>query len=174
MKKLITLAMIACLGLASYAQQKPSRHNGNPMEKFTPEQRNELMLKKMTLELDLNASQQKKMGKIIAEQSAKREAHLKDRKAKTEKPTSDEIFAMKSKMLDEQIAMNGKMKKILSTDQFKKWDEMKKHHREGMKKHFDRRMVQNRHNKGEDFKRMHRDGIKKNMMRHKDSTQTNK
>ena len=177
MKKLITLALIATIGLSTYAQEKqpkPSRHNGNPMEKFTPEQRNELMLKKMTLELDLNASQQKEMGKIIAEQSAQREAHFKDRKAKTEKPTSDELFAMKSKMLDEQIAMNGKMKKILSADQFKKWDEMKKHHREGMKKHFDRRMAQNRHDKGGDFKRMHRDGMKKNMMRHKDSTQINK
>ena len=57
------------------------------------------------------------------------------RKEKTEKPTSDEMFAMKSKMLDEQIAMNSKMKKILSPEQFKKWDEMKKHHREGIRKH---------------------------------------
>lgn len=138
MKKLITLALIATIGLSSYAQEKKERqgrHEGNPMEKFTPEQRNELMLKKMTLELDLNANQQKEMSKLIAEQNAKREAHLKDRKAKTEKPTSDEIFAMKSKMLDEQIAMKDKMKKILSPEQFKKWDEMKKHHPQEMRKH---------------------------------------
>lgn len=139
MKKLITLALIATIGLSSFAQEKkerPQRHEGHRMEKFTPKQRNELMLKKMTLELDLNANQQKEMSKLIAEQSAKREAHLKDRKAKTEKPTSDEIFAMKSKMLDEQIAMNGKMKKVLSPEQFKKWDEMKKRHHEGMRKHY--------------------------------------
>ncbi|MBA0884363.1 hypothetical protein [Flavobacterium undicola] len=138
MKKLITIALVAIIGVSSYAQERkerPRRPEGNPMEKFTPEQRNQLMLKKMTLDLDLNASQQKEMSKIIAEQGAKREAHLKDRKAKTAKPTSDEIFEMKSKMLDEQIAMNGKMKKILSPEQFKKWDEIKQHHREGMRKH---------------------------------------
>ncbi len=139
MKKLITLVLIASIGLSTYAQEKkerPGRHEGHPMDKFTPEQRNELMLKKMTLELDLNASQQKEMGKLIADQSAKREAFMKKRKEKTEKPTSDEIFEMKNKMLDEQIAMNSKMKKILSPEQFTKWNEMKKHHREGMKKHF--------------------------------------
>ncbi len=138
MKKLITLALIATIGLSAYAQEKKERQGkreGHAMEKFTPEQRNELMLKKMTLELDLNASQQKEMGKLISEQSAKKEAFMKNRKEKTEKPTSDEIFAMKSKMLDEQIAMNSKMKKILSADQFTKWDKMKKHHREGMRKH---------------------------------------
>ncbi|WP_220762500.1 hypothetical protein [Flavobacterium sp. UMI-01] len=138
MKKLITMALIAVLGLSTYAQERkerPRKHQGNPMEKFTPEQRNELMLKKMTLELDLNASQQKEMSKVIAEQSAKREAFMKNHKEKTEKPSSDEMFQMKSKMLDEQIAMNGKMKKILSPEQFKKWDETKKQRHQEMKNH---------------------------------------
>lgn len=157
MKKLITIALIAIISVSSYAQERKERqrrHEGNPMEKFTPEQRNQLMLKKMTLELDLNASQQKEMSKVIAEQSAKREAHLKNRKAKTVKPTSDEIFEMKNKMLDEQIAMNGKMKKILSTDQFKKWDELKKHHRQGMRKH-------NRHGMKKDMHRKDSSDVKK-------------
>ena len=157
MKKIITIALIAIIGVSSYAQERKERqrrHEGNPMQKFTPEQLNQIMLKKMTLYLDLNASQQKEMSKIIAEQGAKREAHLKDRKAKTTKPTSDEIFEMKSKMLDEQIAMNSKMKKILSPEQFKKWDEIKQHHREGMRKH-------------------DRSGMRKNM-KHKDSTDVKK
>ena len=38
------------------------------------EQRNQLQLKKMTMDLDLNENQQKEMSKLIAEQSAKREA----------------------------------------------------------------------------------------------------
>lgn len=173
MKKLITLAMIASIGLTSYAQekqQKQSRHNGNPMEKFTPEQRNELMLKKMTLELDLNASQQKKIGKIIAEQSAQREAFAKERKTKKEKPTSDEIFAMKSKMLDEQIAMKQKMKKTLSPEQFQKWEEMKKQHHEGMKKHFNHKMAENRQRKEGNFKRAHSEGMKKDMNHKEEET----
>ena len=138
MKNLITAALIVMVSVSSYAQEKqqrPARHDGNPMEKFTPEQRNQLMLKKMTLDLDLNDSQQKEMGKIIAEQSAKREAHLKDRKAKTEKPTSDEIFKMRSNMLDEQIAMNSKMKKHHREDFRKKHrPEMRQHDRHNMKK----------------------------------------
>lgn len=165
MKKFATIALLAIISVSSYAQEKkdrPRRHDGNQMEKFTPEQRNELMLKKMTLELDLNASQQKEMGKIIAEKSAKREAHLKDRKAKTEKPTSDEIFKMKSKMLDEQIAMNAKMKKLLSPEQFKKWDELKKQHHEGMRK-----------NHHPDMRKHERHGMKKDM-KHKDSSAVKK
>ena len=152
MKKLITLVLLATISLSSYAQEKKdkqARHEGNLMEKFTPEQRNELMLKKMTLELDLNASQQKDMSKIIAEKSAKREAFMKDRKTRTEKPTSDEIFKMKIKMLDEQIAMNGRMKKILTPEQFQKWNDMKKHPRHGMRKH-EKIRKEGRHNMKKD------------------------
>ncbi|MGQ7946675.1 hypothetical protein [Flavobacterium sp. WC2509] len=142
MKNLITAALIAFMSVTGFAQEKQDvqkkhqGHQGSPMEKFTPEQRNQLMLKKMTLELDLTASQQKEMGTIIAEQSAKKEAFLKNKKTTTEKPTSDQIFEMKMKMLDEQIATKAKVKKILSADQYKKWDELKEHHREGMKNHY--------------------------------------
>ncbi len=166
MKNLITVALIAFMSITCFAQEKHQgqrKPEGNSMEKFTPEQRNQLILKKMTLDLDLNASQQKEMSKIIAEQSAKREAHLKDRKERTAKPTSDEIFEMKSKMLDEQIAMNGKMKKILSLEQFKKWDEIKQHHREGMRKN---------HRQDRMKKQDHR-GMKKGMM-HQDSSAVKK
>ncbi len=161
MKNLITAAFITFISISCFAQEKHQgqrRPERNPMEKFTPEQRNQLMLKKMTLELDLNTVQQKEMSKIIAEKSAKREAHLKNRKAKTEKPTSDEIFEMKNKMLDEQIAMQARMKKILSPEQFKKWDEIKHHHREGMKKH-----------QRQNMKKMDHRGMK-----HKDSSDVKK
>ncbi len=63
MKKLIIAALLV-VGMTSFAQDKKemgTRHDRAEMEKFTPEQRNQLMLKKMTLELDLNASQQKEM-----------------------------------------------------------------------------------------------------------------
>jgi hypothetical protein len=145
MKKLIIAALLV-VGMTSFAQDKKEmgRHHRTEMEKFTPEQRNQLMLKKMTLELDLNASQQKEMSKIIAEKSAKREARMKEMKANKDsntKPTSDEMFARKNRMLDEQIAMKERMKKILSPEQYKKWDEMKGKRHHGMKK---RMMHQNR------------------------------
>jgi hypothetical protein len=135
MKRLIAAALLV-VGMTTFAQveKKPeTRRSG--MAKLSPTQRNELVLKKMTLDLDLNASQQKEMGKIIAEKDAKREAE----KAKHEemikankKPTADEIFAMKNKMLDEEIAMKARVKKILSPEQFEKWEKMNKRRGEKM------------------------------------------
>ena len=138
MKRLIIAALLI-VGMTSFAQDKKEtgkRNDRAEMEKFTPEQRNQLMLKKMTLELDLNASQQKEMGKIIAENSAKREARMMEMKANKEagkKLTSDELFARKNKMLDEQIVMKERMKKILNQEQFKKWEDMKGKRHHGMK-----------------------------------------
>lgn len=136
MKKLFIVALLV-VGMTSFAQERKARPERAKMEQMTPEQRNQLHLKKMTLELDLNASQQKEMSKIIAEQSAKREARMAERKAtkdSAKKLTSDELFAKKSQMLDEQIVMKERMKKILTPEQYKKWEDMKakKHH--GMKK----------------------------------------
>nr|WP_315231880.1 hypothetical protein [uncultured Flavobacterium sp.] len=136
MKKLFIAALLV-VGMTSFAQEKKARPERAKMEQMTPEQRNQLHLKKMTLELDLNVSQQKEMSKIIAEQSAKREAKMAERKAtkdSVKKLTSDEIFAKKSKMLDEQIVMKERVKKILTPEQYKKWDDMKSKRHHGMKK----------------------------------------
>ena len=138
MKKLIIVALLV-VGMTSFAQNKKeigSRHHRDEMEKFTPEQQNQLMLKKMTLELDLNASQQKEMSKIIAEKSDKRQARIKEMKANKNsntKSTSDEMFARKNRMLEEKIAMKDRMKKILNPEQYKKWEDMKGKRHHGMK-----------------------------------------
>ena len=137
MKKLFIVALLV-VGMTSFAQERKARPERAKMEQMTPEQRNQLHLKKMTLELDLNASQQKEMSKIIGEQSTKREARMAERKANKDSVkkqlTSDELFAKKSQMLDEQIVMKERMKKILSADQYKKWDEMKGKKQHGTEK----------------------------------------
>ena len=66
---------------------------------------------------------------------------MKANKDSNTKPTSDEMFARKNRMLDEQIAMKERMKKILNPEQFKKWDEMKMRKHGAMKR---RMMHQNR------------------------------
>ncbi len=124
MKKIIVLAVLV-VGLATYAQERKGTPKRDKMERFSPEQENQLELKKMTLDLDLNADQQKAMTAIIAEKSAKREAMKAEHMEKMKKPTADERFAMKNKMLDEQIAMKEKMRKILNPEQFKKWENNK-------------------------------------------------
>lgn len=118
-------------GMTIMAQPRNNKHQGNGMEQFTPEQRSELQVKKLTLELDLNESQQKEMKAFIADKNTKMEAHktaMKAMKEKGTKPTSDERFAMKSKMLDEQIAAKKRMQKILNEKQFEKWTALKEEH----------------------------------------------
>lgn len=141
MKKFVfVFALILGLTVSAAAQEKQLKKR-DASEKLTPAQRNELHLKKMTLELDLNASQQKQMVAIIAEQSAEREARMAERKAKGETKkslTSDEKFAMKSKMLDKKMETKAKMKKILNEEQMKKWEanqEKRNNHGRKMRKH---------------------------------------
>lgn len=132
MKKLIVVALLL-VGTTIMAQERNRKHQGDKMEQFTPEQKSQLMLKKMTLELDLNENQQKEMSVIIADKIAKMETHKTEMKAHKEKgvkPTTDERFAMHIKMLDEQIAAKKRMEKILNAKQFEKWASRKEDHQD--------------------------------------------
>lgn len=126
-KVLIAVALI--VGMASNAQEKMEGRRNARENQLTKEQRQELHLKKMTLDLDLSTAQQKEIQVVLNEQSNKREAALANRKEKqaenAKKLTTDERFAIKNQMLDNQIAMKARMKKILSNEQFKKWETMK-------------------------------------------------
>ena len=130
MKKIILLTFLMA-GMTIMAQPRNNRHQRNGMDQFTLEQRSELQVKKLTLELDLTESQQKEIKAFIADKNTKMEAHrtaMKAMKEKGTKPTSDERFAMKSKMLDEQIAAKKRMQKILNEKQFEKWTALKEEH----------------------------------------------
>jgi len=116
--KKLFLAALLVVGLATFAQDKKERPSRAEMEKMSPEQRNELHLKKMTSELDLNAKQQEQISQIISEKSTKREA------MKTER---------KNKMLEEKKEMDEKMKKILTPEQYEKWNANKEKRRGQMK-----------------------------------------
>lgn len=129
MKKLIVLALLI-VGTTIVAQQRNRQAPGNKqapgnrIEQFTAEQKSQLMLKKMTLELDLTDAQQKDMSAFISEKTAKKEALIAEMKAKKEKgvrPTKDERFAMAMKMMDEKIASKKTMQKILNAKQYEKW-----------------------------------------------------
>jgi hypothetical protein len=116
MKKLIVTIVLVISSL-SFAQEK---------SKLSPEQQTELQVKKMTLDLDLDANQQKEIRTILLENAKKREAKkmaLKEKMSKGQKPTSDEQFEMKSKMLDDKIGHKAQLKKILKPEQFQKWEQ---------------------------------------------------
>lgn len=142
MKKLALIVLLV-VGLSTYAQEeKKQERQGAARERLSPEQRNQLQLKKITLDLNLNESQQKEIAKILEEQSAKRQTEMATFKANKEKgvkPTAEERFAMKNKKLDEAIAVKAKVQKVLTPEQFKKWEDMKKENRENMKERMEKR-----------------------------------
>ena len=136
MKKLIITAVLL-IGLSAFAQERAKNSGKEKLEQMTPQQKNQLRLKKLTLDLSLSASQQKEMGKIIAEMEAKREGFKKERLAKKEAGTNltkDELFAMRTKRLDEKIAAKERVKKILDANQFEKWEKMQDKRMEKMSK----------------------------------------
>ncbi len=130
MKKVFQLVLLV-IGLTSFAQAPNSEERKSENEHFSAEQRNQLRLKKLVLDLDLNASQQKEMALIIAEQEAKHDAMKNEHqanKAAGKKPTADERFASANKSLDDKIADKARVKKILNAEQFAKWEKIQDKH----------------------------------------------
>jgi len=118
------VAVAMMVGVVATAQQKNEK-----TEPLKPEQRVELRVKKMDLALDLNDKQVKDIRILMLERAKKAEQFKAQRKTNKEagtKLTADEKFALKSKTLDERIAMKEEMKKILTSEQFAKWENMKK------------------------------------------------
>ena len=131
MRKLI-LAIALVVGLTTSAQGK----KGDGKGRMSPEQQVEVVLKKMTTELSLDAKQQDEVKAILVEQSKKRETkkeEFKTRREKGDKPSDEEIATMKKNRIDEELVMKNKMKKVLSEDQYKKWTEAKKDRMEKFK-----------------------------------------
>jgi protein CpxP len=117
MKKLIIVTILA-FSLTNYAQDKKEMPHRDKTEKKSPEERNEIKLKKMTSELNLDAKQQKEMADFMTERSKKREGLRSEKRA-----------AHKKQIDKDKEVMNTKMKGMLSPEQYKKWEASKeKHH----------------------------------------------
>jgi len=128
MKKVIMAALLV-VSLSSVAQQRRERPNRDQMEKLTPEQRQEKHLNKLTTDLNLNAKQQEEVKKLLAEQSAKAAEFKAKREAKREAKKDEQLLAsakerkeMAQKMKAEKEANDAKMKSILTSEQYTKWE----------------------------------------------------
>ncbi|REH54549.1 hypothetical protein C7448_10269 [Tenacibaculum gallaicum] len=139
MKRLLTILILAVgFTVTTQAQKRDKAKH----EKLTVEQKTELAVKKMTLQLDLTEAQQRQVKPLIAEQVAKRQEMWAKRKAMKKsgnKLTADQKYAMKSKMLDKQIAYKTKMKRILNEQQYERYEKMtarkmKRHSKKGDRK----------------------------------------
>jgi hypothetical protein len=137
MKKIVLVLLLA-ISFVGFSQEKKEMGK----ERLTNEQRAELESKKMKLDLDLNDKQTAEVKKLLLEQQNKGDEVRKTMKAKKEsgvKPSQDEIFKMKNELLDRQIAFKGEMKKLLTPEQYAKWEATREAKKDKMKDHFKQR-----------------------------------
>src|SRR5690554_1596624 len=111
MKKAIFIFM-AMVSIAITAQNEV-KDNKDAKKEFRknldPDQKAELMSKRMTLDLNLTDSQQKQVKQLFIDSEAKKPDRIQDRK----EMTSSEKLEMRIDRLDNHIAMKRKMKEIL-------------------------------------------------------------
>lgn len=139
MKKIIsTLFLVLAIVFTTDAQQKRKMK-----KEMTVEQAATLAAKKMTLELDLSNTQQRKMKNLLITQITERRAFREQmRKAREEKKqlSSDERYERANDRLDKQLAFQKEVKSILDADQFEKFKEMEVKKRMATRKRMGNRM----------------------------------
>jgi len=105
--------------------KKDRQERPHKFKDFTPEETATLQTKEMTLRLDLTEAQQKEVQKInlanAKERSLRREEH-KIKNRNSEKPSKEERFKMMNERLDRQIYNKKEMKRILSKEQYEKFE----------------------------------------------------
>jgi protein CpxP len=115
MKKVIVAALLV-VGLTTYAQEKEGRKAGR--EKLTSKQKVDLQVKKMTKDLNLNEKQTKDVKALVTKQVEKREAKRKEMEDFKTKKREE----LKAQMKSEKEAVSIEMKKILTAEQYAKWE----------------------------------------------------
>lgn len=126
MKKVIVAALLV-VGMTTFAQEKEGRKAGS--ERLTSEQKVDLQVTKITKDLDLNEKQAKEVRALVTKQVAKREAKRAEmQELKTKK--REEIKAQREA---EQAAVSSEMKKILTPEQYAKWEKNREERKEGIK-----------------------------------------
>lgn len=140
MKKLIyLLVLVFSVSFTAQAQKKGKRVKRTQL---SVEQEATLQVKKMTLALELNETQQRKITPILQQQISDRRAEMaKLRKARKEqvKRTKEQNYELKKAILDKQIAFQKDMKSILTKEQYAKFKKMKHKRKQGMKRRLKKR-----------------------------------
>ena len=115
------LALVFVFTVTTKAQKKDRR---TQREKLTVDQQAILVVKKMTLTLELTKAQQQKIRPILERQISSKRAEFEKVKAMREgkrELTADERFAYQNQRLDQQIAYQKEMKSILNDKQYEKF-----------------------------------------------------
>ena len=144
MKKLI-IAVLLVVGITTFAQGKKEARGER--ENLTKEQKVDLQVKKLTTDLALNEKQAIAVRSLVEKEVSKREAKREKSSAMKEKKMGDREKMMeerKSEMQKEQAAVAAEMKKILTADQFAKFEKLKAEQKDKMKERFSERKEQKR------------------------------
>ncbi|NNE31907.1 MAG: hypothetical protein HKN40_06010 [Winogradskyella sp.] len=130
MKNVIIIAMtlFTIYGMAQQ-QNKRFKDGGDKSElrkEMTPKDIADLKSKKLTLQLDLSQEQQKEVHSIILKQSEERKAQRENREHnKEDKPSKDDFVKKKNERLEQAIEMKQKMKSVLTSEQYAKFETLK-------------------------------------------------
>lgn len=110
------------IAIAFMAINATAQRGDGQRKDLSAEDQATLQTKKMTLALVLDESQANKVYQINLEQAKKRVASREARKKnKDESLTQEQRLALREQALDDRIAVQNKMQKILSEEQFKQW-----------------------------------------------------
>ena len=126
MKKVIVAALLV-VGMTAFAQEKEGRRAGR--EKLTTEQKVDFQVKKMTKDLDLNEKQAKDVSVLVTKEVEKREA----KRAEMQNLKAEKRAEMKAQIEAEQVAVSADMKKILTAEQYAKWEKIRDERKENFK-----------------------------------------
>lgn len=126
MKKLFVAALLV-VGMTAFAQEKEGKRAGR--ERLTTEQKVDLQVKKMSKDLDLNEKQKEQIKALVGKQVEKREQKRNELQEAKEKDRA----AMRTQMQTEQAVASSEMKKILTPEQFAKWEKIREERKEKMK-----------------------------------------
>lgn len=118
MKKVI-FALLVLIAFNAQAQKNGSENRSN----MTPEEMATSRTKQMTADLDLTEEQQKE---VLAINLKNAETFGKLRGKRRSDLSEDERSALRSKMKEMQTENQKAMKKILTDEQYAKWDKMQK------------------------------------------------
>ncbi len=127
MKK-IALLLVLCLTISVSAQR---RKKG---QKLSIEQKTELAVKRMAVHLDLTERQQNRIRPMLSEKIIKRQEFRKNRKKNKTRISDEKRYELKMKKLDNRLAFNSEMKRILSNDQYEKFRKLKRKMKKRRKK----------------------------------------
>ena len=120
--KRVFLAALLLIGITTWAQEKEIRKGDR--EKLTKEQKVDLQVKRMTKDLVLNEKQVKDMKALVTKEVEKREAKREEMKQVKEE-REQRRAELKAQMEKEQAATAVEMKKILTPEQYAKWEKLR-------------------------------------------------